>query len=559
MSAPTPAPPPAAAAAAIASSNPVLSYAKSALHTLVRTGGAEAAASLQDAFRLAEGDPAAQACLLNDMALCAMHESYAADAPRLLEMACNLLPREPLWAQRVRCQLMLNRCEAAVLLGQLPDAIRAAREAAELAQRALALTPVPAPRRSVRASRGATPKLFTARWLLPPEAAGDECAGTVEPAEGLLLAWLWCAVAQEAAGMYQESLNSMSHALAVAHVERGAAALFVVQLKKKVAASQLVQNDPVARLKPVEVKKVPLDAAAAVVAKVAGGDGGGANAAAHYAAAKSQAIKLAAQERAAPAPPPEEPAAFSSTSMERPPGSSPPRPSSALLASRVSSASSVRSNLSSLSISEARAPSDSAATKSAFAVYLCAHSERLRDAHKRDARLEKVAQKERARREREAIAREEEAALWMSWAAPEHLLADAAGHQLAGQTASREALLEAKQIAREQQELAAQRVAEGLERARKSQAEAARVRQRAARDALCRVLQALAGHGAGRAGAMRELRKLQQEEAAAGALRRARCLATASWLLEQPAAAQHATAVRMIETVLAEEQEEAAA
>ena len=54
--------------------------------------------------------------------------------------------------------------------------------------------------------------------------------------------------------MYQESLNSMSHALAVAHVERGAAALFVVQLKKKVAASQLVQNDPVARLKPVEVK-----------------------------------------------------------------------------------------------------------------------------------------------------------------------------------------------------------------------------------------------------------------------------------------------------------------
>ena len=80
------------------------------------------------------------------------------------------------------------------------------------------------------------------------------------------------------------------------------------------------------------------------------------------------------------------------------------------------------------------------------------------------------------------------------------------------------------------------------------------MRQRAARDALCRVLQALAGHGAGRAGAMRELRKLQQEEAAAGALRRARCLATASWLLEQPAAAQHATAVRMIETVLAEEQ-----
>ena len=72
MSAPTPAPPPAAAAAAIASSNPVLSYAKSALHTLVRSGGAEAAASLQDAFRLAEGDPAAQACLLNNMALCAM-------------------------------------------------------------------------------------------------------------------------------------------------------------------------------------------------------------------------------------------------------------------------------------------------------------------------------------------------------------------------------------------------------------------------------------------------------------------------------------------------------
>ena len=182
---------------------------------------------------------------------------------------------------------------------------------------------------------------------------------------------------------------------------------------------------------------------------------------------------------------------------------------------------------------------------------------RLRDAHKRDARLEKVAQKERARREREAIAREEEAALWMSWAAPEHLLADAAGHQLAGQTASREALLEAKQIAREQQEEAAQRVAEGLERARKSQAEAARVRQRAARDALCRVLQALAGHGAGRAPA-RELRKLQQEEAAAGARRRARCLATASWLLEQPAAAQHATsAVRMIETVLAEAAEAA--
>ena len=518
MSAPTPAPPPAAAAAAIASSNPVLSYAKSALHTLVRSGGAEAAASLQDAFRLAEGDPAAQACLLNDMALCAMHESYAADAPRLLEMACNLLPREPLWAQRVRCQLMLNRCEAAVLLGQLPDAIRAAREAAELAQRALALTPVPAPRRSVRASRGATPKLFTARWLLPPEAAGDECAGTVEPAEGLLLAWLWCAVAQEAR-MYQESLSSMSHALAVAHVERGAAALFVVQLKKKVAASQLVQNDPVARLKPVEVKKVPLDAAAAVVAKGAGGDGGGANAAAHYAAAKSQAIRLAAQEAAA-APPQGaggllvdvhgaaarlEPAA---------PVVGAPRVARVVGVERLES---LEPPISRRARPPTRPPQERVRRLPVRALGAAARRPQAR----RPPR-EGGAGGARAARAR-GIAREEEAALWMSWAVPEHPLADAAGHQLAGQTASREALLEAKQIAREQQELAAQRVAEGLERARKSQAEAARVRQRAARDAVCRVLQALAGHGAGCAGAMRELRKLQQEEAAAGALRRARC------------------------------------
>ena len=92
---------------------------------------------------------------------------------------------------------MLNRCEAAVLLGQLPDAIRAAREAAELARRALALTPVPAPRRSVAVARRDAEALHGG-WLLPPEAAGDECA--VEPAEGLLLAWLWCAVAQRRQG-----------------------------------------------------------------------------------------------------------------------------------------------------------------------------------------------------------------------------------------------------------------------------------------------------------------------------------------------------------------------
>ena len=48
-----------------------------------------------------------------------------------------------------------------------------------------------------------------------------------------------------------------------------------------------------------------------------------------------------------------------------------------------------------------------------------------------------------------------------------------------------------------------------------------------------------------------------EHEVVSAAADTARCLATASWLLEQPAAAQHATAVRMIETVLAEEQEEA--
>ena len=281
-----------------------------------------------------------RACLLNDLALCHLHDGRAAEAAGPLRHALAVLPSAPppsarpadvgpsgpfacgAWALRTRAQVQLNLCEALLLSRDLHATLDSAREAVRLCQLAMhvaeatvaatalptclarALLAASAPSGSLAAAaqgapltgrlgpppatgivaksgvrrrqRGvsslgaSTPRLFTARWLVPslgelqPSAAlvrtltvdderaesaaaapaprdfgvavggapspSDKPRPPARPPEGclgvneqLLMGWLWCALAHEGLGSVQDSLVAYQMATQVAHVDAGAA------------------------------------------------------------------------------------------------------------------------------------------------------------------------------------------------------------------------------------------------------------------------------------------------------------------------------------------------
>ena len=247
--------------------------------------------------------PAARAALLNDLALCALHDGRPSDAIDPLRHALALLPLPPsrptesssdggvgsssssstgssqknLWAMRSRAQLQINLCEALLLKGgSLKQTRREALEAVRTAQHAQDFVgggSLTARRdalihgtRTPRSGRGSSssssptrgnrmlPRLFTARWLLPPEGIGSKASasavsetgdaeddddadadaakitarggdldGCLPSGELLVLAWLWAALANESMGKYHHSLQCYSRGLEVAQVRRAVA------------------------------------------------------------------------------------------------------------------------------------------------------------------------------------------------------------------------------------------------------------------------------------------------------------------------------------------------
>ena len=276
-------------------------HAQVALSQLLEGAVQQAQATLTEVLDLGAQLPqSSHAAVRNDLAICAMHDGRPADALLLLERALQLLPDASGTLQpsmlRSRAQLQLNLCEALLLRGSLDEAVQSATEAVRLSEMAL-------PRHGereiegVRKTGGATPRLFTSKWLLPRRGptqtqpnAPTGCAGALAAPEALLLGWLWRALAQEGQGLFQEALvrpcgaihqpqprpepqprpscnpkstpipyspspsprphphphshhylhqRSYTRAMAVAHVDRHAAGALMAALKKKIALTQL--------------------------------------------------------------------------------------------------------------------------------------------------------------------------------------------------------------------------------------------------------------------------------------------------------------------------------
>ena len=191
-------------------------HAQVALSQLLEGAVQPAQATLTEALDLGAQLPqSSHAALKNDLAICALHDGRPADALPLLERALQLLPDASGTLQpsmlRSRAQLQLNLCEALLLRGSLEEAVQSATEAVRLSEMAL-------PRgereiEGVRKTGGATPRLFTSKWLLPRRGptptqtnAPTGCAGALAAPEALLLGWLWRALAQEGLGLFQEAL-----------------------------------------------------------------------------------------------------------------------------------------------------------------------------------------------------------------------------------------------------------------------------------------------------------------------------------------------------------------
>ena len=89
--------------------------------------------------------PAVRACLLSDLALCALHDSRPSEAVEALRHALAVLPAARTTSEdesaahlsAARAQLSLNLCEALLIRGELRQALRSATEAVALAQHAL--------------------------------------------------------------------------------------------------------------------------------------------------------------------------------------------------------------------------------------------------------------------------------------------------------------------------------------------------------------------------------------------------------------------------------------
>ena len=191
-------------------------HAQVALSQLLEGAVQPAQATLTEALDLGAQLPqSSHAALKNDLAICALHDGRPADALPLLERALQLLPNASGALQpsmlRSRAQLQLNLCEALLLRGSLEEAVQSATEAVRLSEMAL-------PRgereiEGVRKTGGATPRLFTSKWLLPRRGptptqtnAPTSCTGALAAPEALLLGWLWRALAQEGLGLFQEAL-----------------------------------------------------------------------------------------------------------------------------------------------------------------------------------------------------------------------------------------------------------------------------------------------------------------------------------------------------------------
>ena len=192
-------------------------HAQVALSQLLEGAVQPAQATLTEVLNLGAQLPqSSHAAIKNDLAICAMHDGRPADALPLLERALQLLPDASSTLEssmlRSRVQLQLNLCEALLLRGSLEEAVQSATEAVRLSEMAL-------PRHGereiegVRKTGGATPRLFTSKWLLPRRGptqtqmnAPTGCAGALAAPEALLLGWLWRALAQEGLGLFQEAL-----------------------------------------------------------------------------------------------------------------------------------------------------------------------------------------------------------------------------------------------------------------------------------------------------------------------------------------------------------------
>ena len=221
-----------------------------------------------------------RACLLCNLAICAMHSGRPADAIVPLRHALALLPPVPAsatagawlvasepWVAPVRAQLHLNLCEALMLERHTAEARTSAREAVRLSQLALqASQPAPSlltlvtpasgkPQAGLRPFSQPTPstrRLLTARWLLPPTSMPADnigAAGAAEPVAcdrgpagvmpagaALVVSWVWLAVCAEALGLPDDALRSYRRAIEVAAAHEGSAAAqtLIEPLRKKV-------------------------------------------------------------------------------------------------------------------------------------------------------------------------------------------------------------------------------------------------------------------------------------------------------------------------------------
>ena len=169
-------------------------HAQVALSQLLEGAVQPAQATLTEVLDLgAQLSQSSHAAIKNDLAICAMHDGRPADALPLLARALQLLPDASSTLQpsmlRSRAQLQLNLCEALLLRGSLDEAVQSATEAVRLSEMAL-------PRHGereiegVRKTGGATPRLFTSKWLLPRRTqtnAPTGCAGALAAPEALLL------------------------------------------------------------------------------------------------------------------------------------------------------------------------------------------------------------------------------------------------------------------------------------------------------------------------------------------------------------------------------------
>mmetsp|Transcript_7208 Transcript_7208/g.20506 ORF Transcript_7208/g.20506 Transcript_7208/m.20506 type:complete len:1419 (+) Transcript_7208:92-4348(+) len=451
-------------------------------------------------------DPATRAALLNDLGLCALHEGRPADAAALLRHAVAALPAPAVEgrcvaAAKARCQLLLNLCEAESAAGHHSDTLRIANAIVQLAQSTLGVTKEcgaasgalgsavrdmgPSESARQRLSTGATSRLFLAKWLLPAPSCCHASAcldGALPLTEALLLSWVWCALSQEAMGMFSESLKSYNFAMGVADVDRSAANALVKALKKKVALTSAIlsweQDDAASADEKLAVRRGQPRCSGATVdgsLRSIGRSGGSAKNISSHVTIKAGAV-------------------------------------------------------------------NSGGTKSAFAVYALASAERAGSTLRRDQALRDERRRQAGLHAQAAARADAKASRTNLLPEVAKHSVEYARDRAARRALPEGALTENDRAALAESEAALRRrVQEGGRRAELAQAAAARKRVAASRRSLGRIVWALtallAEKGANIAmpfsRVVGELEKLRDDEKANGSERRARSLSTALWLLRR--------------------------